>query len=118
MRRGKRPLRNLIEWGILCAIPITTPTIERWLGKLLALCWRDVDFTGSVIRVRASYAAGALTCPKSGKVRAVPMASGVAFALARLGERKYWIGDDGLVFPGPTGGYLDGSGLRKRYKAL
>jgi integrase len=86
------------------------------LGELLALCWRDVDFTGSVIRVRASYAAGALTSPKSGKVRAVPMAPDVASALARLGEREYWIGDDDLVFPGPTGGYLDGSGLRKRYK--
>ena len=27
-------------------------------GELLALRWRDVDFTGSVIRVRASYAEG------------------------------------------------------------
>jgi integrase len=87
------------------------------LGELLALCWRDVDFTGSVVRVRASYAAGALTSPKSGKVRAVPMAPDVASALARLGERKYRVGDDDPVFAGPTGGYLDGSGLRKRYKA-
>ncbi|HET8976783.1 MAG TPA: hypothetical protein VFN87_01420, partial [Solirubrobacteraceae bacterium] len=29
-------------------------------GELLALRWRDVDFAGSVIRVRASYAAGQL----------------------------------------------------------
>jgi integrase len=41
-------------------------------GELLGLRWRDVDFTGSRIRVRASYAAGKLTAPKSGKVRAVP----------------------------------------------
>jgi integrase len=40
-------------------------------GELLALRWRDVDFTGSAIRVRASYAAGELTTPKSGKVRSV-----------------------------------------------
>ncbi len=86
------------------------------LGELLALCWRDVDFTGSVIRVRASYAAGALTSPKSGKVRVVPMAPDVASALAQLGQRLLWTGDDDLVFPGPTGSYLDGSGLRKRYK--
>jgi len=87
------------------------------LGELLALCWRDVDFAGSVIRVRASYAAGALTTPKSGKVRAVPMAPDVASSVAQLGQRRDWTGDDDLVFPGATGTYLDGSALRQRYKA-
>jgi integrase len=87
------------------------------LGELLALCWRDVDFPGSVIRVRASYAAGALTTPKSGKVRAVPMAPDVASALAQLGQREHWTADDDLVFPGATGTYLNGSALRRRYKA-
>ncbi len=52
-------------------------------GELLGLRWRDVDFAGSTIRVRASYAAGKLTTPKSGKVRAVPMAPDVASALAQ-----------------------------------
>ena len=47
-------------------------------GELLGLRWRDVDFDASTIRVRASYAAGKLTTPKSGKVRAVPMAPDVA----------------------------------------
>jgi integrase len=87
------------------------------LGELLALCWRDVDFAGSVIRVRASYAAGALTSPKSGKVRAVPMAPDVASALAQLGQREHWTADDDLVFPGATATYLNGSALRQRYKA-
>jgi integrase len=32
--------------------------------ELLALRWRDVDFSGSAVRVRASYAAGQLTTPK------------------------------------------------------
>jgi integrase len=86
-------------------------------GELLALRWRDVDFTGSVIRVRASYAAGKLTTPKSGKVRSVPMAPSVAAALARLGERELFIGDDDLLFCGEAGGYLDGSALRRRYAA-
>ena len=87
------------------------------MGELLALCWRDVDFTGSVIRVRASYYLGSLTTPKSGKVRAVPMAPDVAGALAQLSQREHWTGDDDLVFPGEVGGYLDGSALRRRYKA-
>lgn len=86
-------------------------------GELLALRWRDVDFSGQVIRVRASYAEGALTTPKSGKVRSVPMAPPVAEALAKLGQRERWTGDDDLVFVGQAGSYLDGRALRRRYDA-
>jgi integrase len=84
-------------------------------GELLALRWRDVDFARSVIRVRASYAAGVVTSPKSGKVRSVPMAPDAAAALARLGQRELFTGDDDLVFVGVAGGFLDGSALRRRY---
>ncbi len=87
------------------------------MGELLALRWRDVDFAGSTIRVRASYAGAALTTPKSGKVRAVPLAPDVASVLAQLGRREHWVGDDDLVFVGLAGGYLDGSALRRRFKA-
>lgn len=88
-------------------------------GELLALRWRDVDFSGQVIRVRASYADGALTTPKSGKVRSVPLAPSIAEILAKLGQRDRWTGDDDLVFVGQAGGYLDGRALRRRYdKAL
>jgi integrase len=87
------------------------------MGELLALHWRDVDFAGATVRVRASYSAGQLTSPKSGKVRGVPMAPDVASALARLGAREHFTGDDDLVFCGETGSYLDGSALRRRYKA-
>lgn len=86
-------------------------------GELLALRWRDVDFAGQAVRVRASYAEGHLTTPKSGKVRSVPMAPDVAAALSRLGQRRDWTGDDDLAFPGELGGYLDGSALRRRYAA-
>ena len=41
--------------------PQRSPGLQR--GELLALRWRDVDFAGSVVRVRASYAAGGLTSP-------------------------------------------------------
>jgi integrase len=84
-------------------------------GELLALRWRDIDFAGSVIRVRGSFAAGVLTTPKSGRVRSVPMASEVAGALARLSARGSSIGEDDLVFAGELGTYLDGSALRRRY---
>jgi integrase len=87
------------------------------MGELLALRWRDVDFAGSVIRVRSSWSGGQLTTPKSGKVRSVPMAPDVATALAKLGDREYWTGDDDLVFASETGTYLADSALRVRYKA-
>jgi len=40
-------------------------------GELVAFRWRDMDFEADTIRVRASYTNGALTTPKSGKVRSV-----------------------------------------------
>jgi integrase len=86
-------------------------------GELIALRWRDVDFAGAAIRVRATYALGQLTSPKSGKVRAVPLAPDVAAALARLADRGRWTGEDDLVFVGELGSYLDGSALRRRYVA-
>jgi integrase len=85
-------------------------------GELLGLRWRDVDFGGSTIRVRASYAAGQLTTPKSGKVRAVPMAPDVASALARLGQRERFVGEDEFVFCGEAGLPLDGDALSSRYR--
>jgi integrase len=98
------------------AIFLTAAFTGLRMGELLALHWRDVDFPRSVVRVRASYAAGALTSPKSGKVRSVPLAPEVAKALARLSERELFTDDDELVFPGEAGAFLDGSALRRRYK--
>jgi integrase len=84
-------------------------------GELVALRWRDVDFPRRHIRVTASYTERALTTPKSGKVRSVPLAPLVAEALARLAT-TYDPAPDDLVFPGPLGGYLDASALYRRYK--
>ena len=86
-------------------------------GEIVALRWRDVDFAASRLRVCGSYAGGALTTPKSGRVRSIPMAPDVAAALARLADRERWTGHDDLVFPGATGTYLDASALCRRYKA-
>jgi integrase len=45
------------------------------------------------------------------------MVASVAEALARLARREAFIADDDLVFPGVVGEYLDGSALRRRFKA-
>jgi len=84
-------------------------------GELLALRWRDVDFRGQAIRVRANYSFGELVTPKSGKVRSVPMVAEVAQALARLGQRKHFTSDEDPVFVGQVGQHMDASALRRRY---
>ena len=58
------------------------------MGELLALRWRDVDFTRRTIHVRENWTQGETTTPKGGTERAVPMAEEVAERLARLGQRR------------------------------
>jgi hypothetical protein len=41
----------------------------------------------------------------------------VATALAKLSQRELSTSEDDLVFPGDAGAFLDGSALRRRYKA-
>jgi integrase len=96
------------------AIYLTAAFTGLRRGELVALRWHDVDFPGEAIRVRANYTAGQETTPKSGKVRTVPMVPQVAEALAKLGQRGHFTGDDDLVFT-ISGEYLDGSALRRRY---
>lgn len=86
-------------------------------GELVALRWRDIDFPGQAIRVRANYSFGQLVTPKSGKIRSVPMVAEVAQALARLGQREHFRADEDPVFAGTTGRHLDASALRRRYSA-
>jgi integrase len=99
------------------AIYLTAAFTGLRQGELIGLRWRDIDFPGSAIRVRASYTNGHLISAKSGKVRSVPMAPRVAEVLARLGQREFFTDDDDIVFAGITGGYLDGSALSKRFRA-
>jgi integrase len=84
-------------------------------GELVALRWRDVDFAGEAIRVRANYSFGELVTPKSGKVRTVPMVPELAHALARVGQRELFTGAQDPVFVSNAGGHLDASALRRRY---
>ena len=85
-------------------------------GELVALRWRSVDFPRRHIRVVASYTERALSTPKSGRARSVPMAPAVAQALARRWQARTDSGEDELAFPGTLGGYLDASALYRRYK--
>jgi integrase len=86
------------------------------MGELIALRWRDVDFDGESLHVYGSYSLGALTAPKSGLARTVPMAEQVLATIKAHKRRLRNTGREALVFPGERSKYLDGSALRRRYK--
>ena len=98
------------------ALFLTAALTGLRMGELLALRWRDVDFSAQSVRVTASYTAGKLGTPKSGLGRVVPLMDEVAGMLARIGERDRWTAPDDLVFSGDSGEPLDGSALRRRFK--
>jgi integrase len=86
------------------------------LGELLALQWEDIDFESDAVRVRRNWTAGREGTPKSGRGRAVPMMEEVAQALARLGQRKRFVGAHDLVFCDELGRHLVYKSLSRRYK--
>ena len=71
-------------------------------GELIALRWRDVDWTAARVRVRQNYVLGEFGTPKSRRsTRSVPMADAVAGELDRLYKRAGEHADDDLVFADP-----------------
>jgi integrase len=86
-------------------------------GELVALRWRDVDWTSAVIRVRRSFSDGEFGPPKSRRSsRAVPMADRVAAELERHYRRSNFPEDDDLVFGHPQlGTVYDPSKVRRRF---
>jgi site-specific recombinase XerC len=87
-------------------------------GELRALRWRDIDFAADRIHVRHSARIGAadgVKAPKSGRVRSVPMVPQLAGALAKLGQREHFTGDEDLVFGNAVGEVEHDNLLRRRY---
>lgn len=91
------------------------------LGELIALRWRDVDWTASAIRVRSNYVLGQFGTPKSKRsTRSVPLADAAAAALDALHKQAGTPAEKSLVFADPhTAGPLDKARvLRRMRKAL
>jgi integrase len=87
------------------------------LGELLALRWKDIDFTGSVLTVSRAMSAGIESTTKSGRVRRVPLPNQAAAALQRLHSRPDFTAPDQFVFVEPTlGRALNPVTVRKRFK--
>ncbi len=89
------------------------------MGELRALRWRDIDFSGHTIHVRANYTHCRERLPKSGKLRSVPLVDPAAAKLDALSRRKHFTEPADLVFCTTTGGYVHDGQLRHRfYQAL
>lgn len=88
-------------------------------GELLALRWRDIDWSAQRVRIRRNYVRGEFGTPKSKRSsRSVPLADRLAGELDRLHQEAPYRHDDDLVFAHPhTGKPIDRSKLLKRYKA-
>ena len=86
------------------------------VGELLTLRWADVDLDRCSLLVRRNLSAGVETLPKGGRSRTVPLSDPARAALARLGSRIEFVGDDDYVVCNRLGRRLDASALRRRYK--
>jgi integrase len=88
-------------------------------GELLALRWRDIDWTAGRLRVRRSYVRGEFGTPKSKRAsRSVPLADRVGRELENHFQRSAFQADDDLVFGHPAlGVVLDRSKVLKRFKS-
>jgi integrase len=87
-------------------------------GELVALRWRDIDWTASRIRVRQNFVRGEFGSPKSKRsTRSVPMADDVGGVLDRLSQGSRHTAPDDLVFAHPaTGGPLTKANITRRLR--
>ncbi len=100
------------------AIILTAAFTGLRLGELLALRVRDIDFEAEALRVMGSVdIREGVGTTKGGRGRTVPMVAEVATMLARQLQRDRFTGREDFAFPNEVGRYLDGSALRRRYKA-
>jgi integrase len=86
------------------------------VGELVTLQWGDVDLASCSLHVCRNLSAGEETTPKGRRDRNVPLSDPARAALARLGSRRDFVGDDDYVVCNRLGRRLDVSALRRRYK--
>jgi integrase len=87
------------------------------LGELLALRWEDVHLVDRRLVVHRAFSDRVEGPTKSWQARFLPLADVAAESLARRAERVVVTGAEDYVFCNRLGRPLDGSALRRRFKA-
>ena len=83
------------------------------LGEASALRWIDVDLDSGVARIARSFSDGQfLSAPKTGKERTVELSDQLRETLSAI--RPDLFGDETLVFPNQSGGFIDPHNFRDR----
>jgi integrase len=92
-------------WRVDLAMYLTAAMSGLRQGELLALRWRDVDWSARKMRVSGGMRNGKRRTPKSAtSARAVPMADRVGGALDRLFQASAYQGDDDFRLRAPAHG--------------
>ena len=88
-------------------------------GELLALRWRDIDWTAARVRVRRNWVRGEYGTPKSRRrADRCPWPIALPASWTAIARPPSFTGDDDLVFPHPiVGTPLDRSRVLRRFKA-
>lgn len=84
-------------------------------GELVALRWKDVDWSGAKLTVARALSAGVEGPPKSGSFRHVPLSDQALAALERLSQRAEFTTPEDLVLCNSYGRHLNGAALGRRY---
>ncbi|MBW4443290.1 MAG: site-specific integrase [Plectolyngbya sp. WJT66-NPBG17] len=81
-------------------------------GEAIALCWKHVSEDCSSVWIGEAYYRGILKTTKTGASGHVPLSE----SLQQLFQRRKAVGvsPDDLVFPRPSGGYLNDRDFRQR----
>lgn len=105
--------------SIDCALLEAAATSRRLrLGELLALRWRDIDWTAGTVNVERVLRETELVRPKCGGAREVRLAPHTRRSLRRYRASLGRCEAGDLVFPDPRGrGFLDARRLRHRIRA-
>lgn len=87
------------------------------LGELLAIRWDDIHLLDRRLVVHRAFSDRVEGPTKSWQARFLPIADAAAQAFGRLAERGDFTSTDDYVFCNRLGRPLDGSALRRRFKA-
>jgi integrase len=85
-------------------------------GELRALRWRHIFLAEQRLSVEEAISGEEFSTTKSRKVRSVPLVEAASDLIDGLRERDWLLGDEDLLFCSSSGGPLNASALRRRFK--